>query len=280
MVNSLVDNIIMPIVAIPFGKPNFNDALIITINDAQIRVGSFLTAVVSFLAIAATVFLLLKAYNKVTHGEATAPPNELVVLSGHPHRDARHARRPGGVGSADGGEPGASGGRRADQPEAGAPTLTGVPCSPRSSPTSGWWQATKWSGPISRSCGSSRRHTSVAAAQRVWNRQPGGGSTGEGISPAIGVGRDADDGIRLGDRVHQHLGVVVRRLLVERVARGDLAELAEVHHRDAVADVLDHGEVVGDEDQRQAVLGLEVLEQVEHLGLHAHVERATPARRR
>src|SRR4051812_8842483 len=82
MVTSLVDNIIMPIVAIPFGKPNFDEALIITINDAQIRVGSFLTAVVSFLAIAATVFVLLKAYNKATHGEATAPPNELVVLSG------------------------------------------------------------------------------------------------------------------------------------------------------------------------------------------------------
>ncbi len=28
------------------------------------------------------MFVLLKAYNKATHGEATAPPNELVVLSG------------------------------------------------------------------------------------------------------------------------------------------------------------------------------------------------------
>jgi len=82
LVNSLVTNVIMPIVAIPFGKPNFDDALILTINDAQIRFGAFLTSVVSFLAIAFTVFLLLKSYNKVTHGEATAPPNELVVLSG------------------------------------------------------------------------------------------------------------------------------------------------------------------------------------------------------
>ncbi len=82
VVNSLVENVIMPIVAIPFGKPNFNYALILTINDAQIKFGAFLTSVVSFLAVAFTVFLLLKAYNKVTHGEATAPPNELVVLSG------------------------------------------------------------------------------------------------------------------------------------------------------------------------------------------------------
>ena len=82
VVNSLVENVIMPIVAIPFGKPNFNDALILTVNDAQIKFGAFLTSVVSFLAIAFTVFLLLKAYNKVTHGEATAPPNEVKLLSG------------------------------------------------------------------------------------------------------------------------------------------------------------------------------------------------------
>src|SRR3954452_12639772 len=77
MVTALVDNVIMPIVAIPFGKPNFDDALVVTINEAQIRFGAFLTAVLSFVAIGATVFLLLKAYNKATHGEATAPPSEL-----------------------------------------------------------------------------------------------------------------------------------------------------------------------------------------------------------
>ena len=82
VVTALVDNIIMPIVAIPFGEPNFDQALILTINDAQIRFGAFLTAVVSFLAIAFTVFWILKAYNQVTRGEATAPPNEVVLLSG------------------------------------------------------------------------------------------------------------------------------------------------------------------------------------------------------
>jgi large conductance mechanosensitive channel len=82
VVTALVDNIIMPIVAIPFGKPNFDDAMILTVHHSQIRFGAFVTAVVTFLAIAITVFILLKAYNKVTKGEATAPPNELVVLSG------------------------------------------------------------------------------------------------------------------------------------------------------------------------------------------------------
>jgi len=82
VVTALVDNVIMPIVAIPFGKPNFDDALILTINDSQIKFGAFITAIVSFIAIAFTVFLLLKAYNKATKGEATAPPNEIVLLKG------------------------------------------------------------------------------------------------------------------------------------------------------------------------------------------------------
>jgi large conductance mechanosensitive channel len=82
MVTSLVDNIIMPIVAIPFGKPNFDSAMILEVNDAQIRFGAFITSVVSFLAIAITVFVLLKAYNKFSKGEVTAPPNEIVLLSG------------------------------------------------------------------------------------------------------------------------------------------------------------------------------------------------------
>jgi large conductance mechanosensitive channel len=90
VVNSLVDNVIMPIVAIPFGKPNFDAALILTINDAQIRFGAYITSVVTFLSIAVTLFLLLKAYNRATSlvnngsGEPTpdaeVPSAEVVLL--------------------------------------------------------------------------------------------------------------------------------------------------------------------------------------------------------
>lgn len=76
VVTSLVENVIMPIVAIPFGEPNFDEALILEVNDAEIRFGAFITAVVSFLAIAATVFLLLKAYNRLTGVDPTAPADE------------------------------------------------------------------------------------------------------------------------------------------------------------------------------------------------------------
>ena len=59
---------------------------------------------------------------------------------------------------------------------------------------------------------------------------------------------------------------------VEPVGGRHLADLAEVHDRHAVADVLHDREVVGDEDQRQPVALLEVLEQVEDLRLHRHVQ--------
>ena len=109
VVTSLVENIIMPIVGIPFGKPNFDDAMIITINDSQIQFGAFLTAVVSFFAIAITVFLLLKAYNKATQGEATAPPNEIVLLSGIlTEMRGMRADMAGVRAATDGGEPGLS----------------------------------------------------------------------------------------------------------------------------------------------------------------------------
>jgi hypothetical protein len=66
---------------------------------------------------------------------------------------------------------------------------------------------------------------------------------------------------------------------VQVVGRRDLADLAEVHHAHAVADVLHDGEVVRDEDHGEAVPGLHVLEQVEDLRLHRHVEWRRARRR-
>ena len=58
VVNSLVDNLVMPIIAMIIGKPDFND-LTFTINDAVFRYGAFITDVISFLAIAAAVFFFV-----------------------------------------------------------------------------------------------------------------------------------------------------------------------------------------------------------------------------
>ena len=58
VVNSLVNNLVMPIIAMIIGKPNFND-LTFTINDAVFRYGAFLTSVITFVAIAAAVFFVV-----------------------------------------------------------------------------------------------------------------------------------------------------------------------------------------------------------------------------
>src|SRR4051812_963470 len=59
---------------------------------------------------------------------------------------------------------------------------------------------------------------------------------------------------------------------VERLAVGDLHDLAEVHHGDAVAHVPYHGQVVRDEHDREPELALQVAKKVEDLGLDRDVE--------
>src|SRR5690606_8596931 len=53
-----------------------------------------------------------------------------------------------------------------------------------------------------------------------------------------------------------------------------LDDLAVVHDGDGLADVADDGQVVGDEDEGEAVLVDEVGQQVEDLPAYGHVERA------
>src|SRR5215813_3789305 len=58
IVGALVKGIIMPIIGIFGGKPSF-DAYYWDINGSHILVGSFLTALVNFLIIAAVIFFLV-----------------------------------------------------------------------------------------------------------------------------------------------------------------------------------------------------------------------------
>jgi large conductance mechanosensitive channel len=65
VVTALVKNIVDPIIAIPFGKPNF-DTLVLTINGSIITYGTFLTAVIAFVLIAAGVyFFFVVPYNRM-----------------------------------------------------------------------------------------------------------------------------------------------------------------------------------------------------------------------
>lgn len=64
IVTSLVDDIIMPLVTIFTGKTDFSD-LVFTIGSSEIKYGSFITAVVNFLIIAFTIFLVIRSINKM-----------------------------------------------------------------------------------------------------------------------------------------------------------------------------------------------------------------------
>ncbi len=65
VVTSLVDDLIMPIIAMIFGKQDFSD-LTFTINDAVFRYGAFITALITFVTIAAAIFFfVVKPVNAV-----------------------------------------------------------------------------------------------------------------------------------------------------------------------------------------------------------------------
>ncbi len=82
LVNSFVDNLLMPIIAMIVGKPDFRE-LTFTINDAVFRYGSFLTDLLAFVAIAAAVFFfVVKPVNALR--------NRLRVDEGTPDEERRH----------------------------------------------------------------------------------------------------------------------------------------------------------------------------------------------
>jgi large conductance mechanosensitive channel len=85
VVNSLVNNLAMPVIAMIIGKPDFSD-LTFTINDAVFRYGAFITDVIQFVAIAAAVFFFIVK-------PATAMVNRLrrePIEEGMPDEERRH----------------------------------------------------------------------------------------------------------------------------------------------------------------------------------------------
>jgi len=74
VVNSLVADIITPIIAAIGGKPDFSD-LHFTINDSQFRYGSFINSIVSFVTIATAIFsFVVVPYNAFMARMRKEPP--------------------------------------------------------------------------------------------------------------------------------------------------------------------------------------------------------------
>lgn len=64
IVTSLVNDVIMPFIAIFMGRVNFSD-LVITVGNSSIKYGSFITTIVDFLIIALSIFIAMKIFNKL-----------------------------------------------------------------------------------------------------------------------------------------------------------------------------------------------------------------------
>jgi large conductance mechanosensitive channel len=84
VVTSFVNDLVMPVIAMIFGKPDFND-LTFTINDAVFRYGAFLTALVTFMAIAAAIFFFVVKPVDMLIARARKPAEE-----GLPDEERRH----------------------------------------------------------------------------------------------------------------------------------------------------------------------------------------------
>ncbi len=63
------------------------------------------------------------------------------------------------------------------------------------------------------------------------------------------------------------------RIAEQLLLAGQFDQASEVHHAHLVAHMAHHRQVVRDEKVSEAALALQVLHDVEHLGLHAHVQR-------
>lgn len=83
LVASLVENVLMPIVAAIFGEPDFS-SLTFEIGDGIISYGSFINALITFIFVALAVFFfVVKPYNAYKARQADDPeaePSEEVQL--------------------------------------------------------------------------------------------------------------------------------------------------------------------------------------------------------
>ena len=85
IINSLVEDIIMPCISILTGNVDFSN-LILNVGDASIRYGNFITAIVNFLIIAFSIFLAVKYVNKLNQKMEALKFGNFDLLSKKSHK--------------------------------------------------------------------------------------------------------------------------------------------------------------------------------------------------
>ncbi len=133
-------------------------------------------------------------------------------------------------------------------------------------------QAQPWSSARRRMGGGPLRQRPRKGAARMER------AAGRGIERARRLAahrrqRQRDIGVDLGDRGDEGRRIRMARRAEHALGRPLLDDPAEIHHRDPVAEPAHDGEIVRDEDQRQADSFFQVEEEVDHLSLDRDVER-------
>ena len=86
VVTSFVDDLVMPILAMIFGKPDFS-ALTFTINDAVFRYGAFITALITFVTTAAAIFFFVVKPVDALMSRRRQPEEEVIADEERRHRE-------------------------------------------------------------------------------------------------------------------------------------------------------------------------------------------------
>jgi large conductance mechanosensitive channel len=73
VVASFVGDILMNLIAAVIGQPDFSQ-LSFTVNDAEVRYGAFLNALINFLLVALALFFVIKAMNRASRKPADEEP--------------------------------------------------------------------------------------------------------------------------------------------------------------------------------------------------------------
>ena len=92
LVTSFVDGLIMPIVAMIIGKPDFS-GLTFTINDAVFRYGAFITAAITFISTAAAIFFFVVKPLNALMARGRKPEEEVVSDEERRHQELLAAIR-------------------------------------------------------------------------------------------------------------------------------------------------------------------------------------------
>lgn len=88
VVTALVQRVIMPVIGLIFGQPNFDQVWTFgeTVDGVPAgSVGAVITALVTFLVVALVLFFIIKGYNRMQRAEPDQPepaaePEEVVLL--------------------------------------------------------------------------------------------------------------------------------------------------------------------------------------------------------